>query len=375
MKKVLTIALSLLLVLAFAGCAAAPTETADVPAETAETPAETSEAPAETGEEPAETGTSGEIKIGVSFVSLQEERFVRERDIMETYVAEKYPDAEMLFQGADYDPNKQYTQCENLIAQGIDVLVVTPKDKAIGASIAEMAKAENIPVIAYDEAIDDTDLDAFVTFSLFETGKLMAQYAVDNVPTGNYYIMEGDQTHFNAQECSRGKFEVLQPLIDSGDITIVGQQWCANWDPEVALSNMENALTDAEANGITIDAVVCSNDGMATGVIQALDQVGLAGTVIVTGQDAELSACQRIVEGTQSMTVYKEIVNLAQSAIDTAVALATGQEFESNNVYNNGFKDVPAINPAMFAVDKNNIDDTVIADGWLAKEDVYANVQ
>ncbi len=371
MKKVLTIALSLLLVLAFAGCAAAPVETAEAPAETGEAPAETGETPAETGE--AVAGT--DIKIGVSFVSLQEERFVRERDYMETYVAEKYPDAEMVFQGADYDPNKQYTQCENLIAQEIDVLIINPKDKAIGASIVEMAKAENIPVIAYDEAIDDADLDAFVTFSLFETGKLMAQYAVDQVPTGNYYIMEGDQTHFNAQECSRGKYEVLQPLIDSGDITIVGQQWSANWDPEVALSNMENALTDAEANGYTIDAVICSNDGMATGVIQALDQVGLAGTVIVTGQDAELSACQRIVEGTQSMTVYKEIYNLATSAIDTAVALATGQEFESNNIYNNGFKDVPAINPAMFAVDKNNIDDTVIADGWLAKEDVYANVQ
>lgn len=366
-KKVLTLFVAILMILSLiAGCSGTATT-----ATTATTAAGTTTAATTTAATNATEPTVGEIKVGVSFVSLQEERFVRERGIMEEYVKTAYPNVEMLFQGADYDPNKQYTQCENLIAQGINTLILNSKDLAIGAKTVGECKKAGISVIAYDEAIDNADLDAFVTFSLFQTGQIMAQYALDKVPEGNYFLMEGDQSQYNALQCNAGKMDILQPAIDAGKIKIIGQQWNKNWDPASALNNMENVLT---TYGEDIDAVVCSNDGMATGVIQALASVGLAGKVLVTGQDAELAACQRIVEGTQTMTVYKLITELATSAIDAAVALASGEKVNSNGTYNNGFKDVPAINPAMFAVDKDNMMDTVIKDGWLAEADVYANV-
>jgi len=384
MKKILLVMLSAMLVVGlFAGCSqpaeessAAPTESSS---EAVESPADevsassSKEAEAESGDgsESAVVKNDDEILIGVSFVSLQEERFVRERGIMEEYVAEAYPNAKMVFQGADYDPNKQYSQCENLMSQGIDALILTAKDMSIGAKIAEEADKLDIPVICYDEPVNDAPIDAFVAFSLFETGRMMAQYCVDRVPEGNYYIMDGDQTHYNANECNRGKMDVLQPLIDEGKIKIIGQQWNQNWDPEIAMSNMENALT---TYGEEIDAVVCSNDGMAGGVVSALESVGLEGKVIVTGQDAELAACQRIVDGTQTMTVYKQIKELATSAIDTAVKLARGEELTSENTYNNGVGEVPAIFPEMISVDKDNMMDTVIADEWLAEDEVYENV-
>jgi len=134
---------------------------------------------------------------------------------------------------------------------------------------------------------------------------------------------------------------------------------------------MENALTNF---GEEIDAVICSNDGMATGAAQAIIAAGLGGKILLTGQDGELAACQRIVEGTQAMTVYKPGYELAKIGIDVAVKLALGQDLGTTTVMNNGFKDVPAAMPKVISVDKDNMMDTVIKDGWHSYDDVYVNV-
>jgi D-xylose transport system substrate-binding protein len=151
----------------------------------------------------------------------------------------------------------------------------------------------------------------------------------------------------------------------------VADQWSKDWLPSEALSHTENALTQAQNKVV---AVVASNDSTAGGVVQALEEQKLAGKVLVSGQDADLAACQRIVAGTQSMTVYKPITPLATRAAEIAVALAKHQPVDSNAKVNNGMKDVPSYLLEPIVVDKSNMAQTVIKDGFLKMEDVYRNV-
>ena len=156
---------------------------------------------------------------------------------------------------------------------------------------------------------------------------------------------------------------------ESPDIKVVGDQWANDWLPVEALKIMENALT---RNNNQVDAVVVSNDGTAGGAIQALAEQNLAGKVLVSGQDADLAGCQRIVAGTQSMTVYKPILKLASLAAEVAVKMAKGQALDQKTTtVNNGKKDVPSILIPPVQVDKTNLDSTVIADGYQKKEEVY----
>ncbi|MDU4433944.1 MAG: substrate-binding domain-containing protein, partial [Pluralibacter gergoviae] len=157
------------------------------------------------------------------------------------------------------------------------------------------------------------------------------------------------------------------PLIDSGKIKVVGDQWVDGWLPENALKIMENALT---ANKNKIDAVVASNDATAGGAIQALQAQGLAGKVAISGQDADLAGIKRIIAGTQTMTVYKPITRLANTAAEIAVELGNGQQPKSDTTLNNGLKEVPARLLTPIEVNKDNIDATVIKDGFHKKSDL-----
>jgi D-xylose transport system substrate-binding protein len=164
---------------------------------------------------------------------------------------------------------------------------------------------------------------------------------------------------------------VLKPAVDRGDIKVVVDQYADNWKSSEALNITENALTQTRND---VAAVVCSNDGTAGGAVQALEEQMLTGKVVVTGQDAELAACQRIVEGKQSMTIYKPIKPLADSAVEAAMKLARGEKVQTTDKINNGMKDVPAILHEPIAVDKSNMADTVIKEGFQKLEAVYQNV-
>jgi len=163
-------------------------------------------------------------------------------------------------------------------------------------------------------------------------------------------------------------FNVLQPYIDRGEITVVFDQWTPNWLPANARDNMRVAL---DANDGRIDAVIAGNDGTAGGAIEALAEWGLAGRIPVAGQDAELAAAQRIVAGTQTMTVYKPIRQLAEVAAELAVAMAKGETPRADRLVNNGMIDVPSVLLTPIAVDAANIDETIIADGFHSREEVY----
>ncbi|PDO11498.1 MAG: D-xylose ABC transporter substrate-binding protein [Candidatus Reconcilbacillus cellulovorans] len=308
----------------------------------------------------------GGVTIGLSMATLQEERWQRDRDF---FVAKaKELGAEVKVQSADLDDAKQVAQAENLISQGVDVLVVIPNNASASAAIVEKAKAANIPVIAYDRLITNSDVDLYISFDNVRVGEMQAEAIVKLVPKGNYALIEGADTDNNAHLFKQGHMNVLKPYIDRGDIRIVYDQWTKDWQPNNALKNMENALT---ANNNRIDAVIAANDGTAGGVVQALAAQGLAGKVPVSGQDAELAALRRIVQGTQTMTVYKPVKKLAEKAAELAVALAKGQTVQADQKLNNGKIDVPSILLEPIAVTKDNIDQTVVADGFHKKEDIY----
>lgn len=323
------------------------------------------------GQGPGGNSTSGQnragkIRIGLSMDSLKEERWQKDRDIFVKRAEEL--GAEVLVQAADGKDETQVKQAESLLTQGIDVLVVIPHNSEVAGSIVESAKRSNVPVISYDRLIRNSEPALYISFDNEKVGEMQARYLVEKAPKGNYILIGGSLSDNNAQLLRTGQMRVLQPLINKGDIKIVADQWARDWQPEEALKHTENALT---INNNDVAAVVASNDGTAGGSIQALGAQGLSGKVFISGQDADLAALQRIVLGTQSMTVYKPVSKLAARAAEAAVALAKKEKVETNGKVNNGTIDVPAIMLEPIVVDKGNIDETVIKDGYQKREDIY----
>ncbi len=323
---------------------------------------------------PDQTGTgrkskgSGPIRIGFSMDTLKEERWQRDKALVEQRCKEVGADCEV--QVANGDDAVQTKQCDNLLTKGVDVLIVAPHNGQIAASIVEAAHRQNVPVISYDRLIRNADVDLYVAHQVVKIGQMQAQYALDHAPKGNYVLIGGSQTDNNALLLMEGQMNVLQPAVDKGQIKIVAKQFAREWLASEALRIMEDALT---RNNNDIQAVVASNDGTAGGAISALPPQ-LVGKILVTGQDASLDAVQRVVEGKQTMTIYKPIKPLADSAVDAAVKLARGEKVETKDTINNGKKDVPSILHLPQVLDKSNVMDTVIKDGYHKLEDVYKNV-
>jgi D-xylose transport system substrate-binding protein len=322
-----------------------------------------------TGDTKAPAGEK-QIVIGFSMDTLKEERWQRDRD--EVVKAAEKLGAKVLVQAANGNDALQNSQAENLLTQGVDVLLVAPHNGKTAATIVEAAHKAGVPVIAYDRLILDSDLDLYVTFDPVRVGELQGEYAVKRRPKGNYVLIGGAPTDNNALLLREGQMKFLKPSVDKGDIKIVSDQWARDWQPIEALKIMENALTRVNNQ---VDAVVASNDGTAGGAIQALSEQKLAGKVLVTGQDAELAACQRIVAGTQTMTIYKPIPLLGGKAAEVAVLLARKQAVpDPTKPVKNGKKDVPSILLEPIPVDKDNLLDTVIKDGYHKLENVYKDV-
>ncbi|WP_082153678.1 substrate-binding domain-containing protein [Bacillus sp. LL01] len=306
------------------------------------------------------------IKIGFSMDTLEEERWLRDRDLFKTAVENLGAEVEIL--AANGDDALQVLQAETLISQGVDLLVIVPHNAEATATIVKKAHLAGIKVLSYDRLIKNADIDLYVSFDNERVGVLQAEAITKLVPKGKYVYIGGADTDNNAHLFKKGVFNILQPFIDKGDIVIVYDQWTKNWLPSNAYANMQEALN---ANGGKIDAVIAANDATAGMAIEALMEAGLAGEIPVAGQDAELAAAQRIVEGTQTMTVYKPIPTLAEEAARLAVALAKGEYIDTERKVNNGKVEVPSVLLPPIAVNRSNIDETVIADGFHLEEDVY----
>jgi D-xylose transport system substrate-binding protein len=311
------------------------------------------------------------VKIGFSMATLQEERWVRDKDAFEAHC--KQLNIECVITVADNKSEKQSNDVDNLLTQGINALVIAPQDATQAAQMVDAAKAKGVPVISYDRLINSDKIDLYISHQVPVIGRKIAEYALAKVPKGNYIMVYGAATDNNAVIMRQEMEKLLKPSIDKGDIKIVQDQFTPDWKPENAMKNVENALTQS---GDKVDCVVASNDGTAGGAISALEKKGLAGKVIVTGQDAEKAALQRIAQGTQSMTVYKPIIPLANAAVEAAIKLANKAPLTEAKPFMNVTlnKEIPAILLEVQVVDIDNLLTTVIKDGYAKFEDVYANV-
>ncbi len=310
----------------------------------------------------------GRITVGFSIASFQEERWLTDRDIFISRCSEL--GADVIVQSANGDAELQEEQCKKLLAQKIDVLVVIPQDSEKAAEIVNEANKSNTPVVAYDRLIRNCALDAYVTYDNIKIGELQAEHLVRKAPEGNYVLLGGARTDYCSIQLREGQMKVLKPYIDRGTIRIVGDEWVKDWNPYEARKIIERTLAE---NNNNIKAVVASNDGTAGGAIQALAERKLAGKVYVSGQDADLAGCQRIVEGTQSMTVYVPTKAEAEGSAEVAIRLAQGEKFAGNSTTENGKASIPTLLLPPTPVDRENIVDTVIKDGYQKLEEVFKN--
>ncbi|MFA3917466.1 D-xylose ABC transporter substrate-binding protein [Ruegeria hyattellae] len=255
--------------------------------------------------------------VGVSWSNFQEERW--KTDEAAIVAALDAAGAEYVSADAQSSSSKQLADVESLIAQGVDALIILAQDtQAIGPAV-QAAADEGIPVIAYDRLIEDPRA-FYLTFDNVEVGRMQARAVLEAQPEGNYVMIKGSPTDPNADFLRGGQQEILQEAIDSGKITIVGEAYTDGWLPANAQRNMEQILT---ANDNKVDAVVASNDGTAGGAVAALTAQGMEGTP-VSGQDGDHAALNRVANGTQTVSVWKDARELGKAAGEVAVAMAGG---------------------------------------------------
>lgn len=295
--------------------------------------------------------------------------------------ANGFSDSNIDYSNANGDASTQQQQAESDLTKGDCILIVAPHDSGAAAAIVTSAQKQHVPVIAYDRFIFSDQLNYYVSFDGVAVGKLQGQYISDHykdakygVSTGhnNIAFINGSPTDNNATLFANGAHQVLDPLITAGTLKKVYEQFTPNWDPPTGEQEMEAALT---ANQNNIQLVLSANDDLGGAAIQALHAQGLDGKVLVTGQDATVGGLQRILEGTQAMTVYKPIIKEATAAAQLAATLRDGKSISAltnGAVTKNpqGTASIPSVLETPEAVDKTNMASTVIADGYVTKTQV-----
>ena len=308
----------------------------------------------------------GRLLVGFSMATFKEDRWLQDR---ERFAAKaQQVGFDVIVTNANQDSELQYKQVADLVQKGIDVLVFVPQDYATAYECTNLAKKAGIPVISYDRLVAKGNVDAYISFDNVKVGKLQGEALSKAVPEGGYIILNGSPDDHNSEMFHKGYLEALQSSIDSGKISIVAETWVQNWTREKAFSFVSTVLKKSPD---MIDGILAGNDSLAWGAIDALSEARLAKKVTVVGHDADLAACQRIVDGTQLMTVYKPIKSLVEKTAEVCKILAEGKKPDTDKTINDGTYDVPYIMIDCIPVTRENMDETVIKDGFHLKEDVY----
>lgn len=313
-------------------------------------------------------GTDEKIVVGVSQCTTQEERWRNDSNALQALADEMGIELKMV--DATNDVSAQATQIENLISSGIDVLLVSPTDSDAIAPSLEEAKKAGVPVVVWGRQANTDCQDFFIINDFVMTGREMAKIALEVCSEGNIVLIGGDKSSTVPTEMTEGMMSALQEKLDSGEMTIVFEQYITNWAPDGAMSAMENALTQLNND---VDLVLCHNDGMAGGAIQALDGQGLAGQIPVVGMDAELAALQRIAEDKQYSTVIFDHSGTASICLNAAAALAKGEDISSLKTKDteiNGSQ-IPTADIPVIIITKDNMDSVCIDSGIHTREEIY----
>ncbi|MCA0355214.1 MAG: sugar ABC transporter substrate-binding protein [Chloroflexi bacterium] len=328
------------------------------------------------------TGTGGTTSSGGKVVALflpdaKTARYeTADRPYFEAKMKELCPDCQVIYNNANQDASLQLQQAEAALTNGAKVLVLDPVDSAAAASIADKAKAQNVPVIAYDRLILNSDgVSYYISFDNESVGKLQAESLVaqldkQGIANPTIVMINGSPTDNNAKLFKAGAHSVFDPLVSAGKLTIANEYDTPDWSPDKAQDQMQQALTSM---GNKVDGVYAANDGTGGGAIAAMKAGGLSPLPPVTGQDAELAAIQRILAGDQYMTVYKAIKPEAEAAAELAFALLEGKTTDkATSKVNNGKIDVPSILLTPIAVTKENVKDTIVKDQFHKVDQICA---
>ena len=313
--------------------------------------------------------SSESLKIGFLMDSLKVERWQTDLDRFQKRAAEL--GADVLVETADGDDELQLQQAQKLLASGVKALVLVPHDTDKAVRIVAAAKTAQVPLLCYERLVRHQDVAFFVGVDALSVGLMQADSLSRQAPRGNYVLIGGSPTDTNARILHDGQMRVLKPFVDRGDIKIVSDTWSKDWDPSEAYAHMTEAIESTKG---AVAAVVASNDGTAGGAIQALEDHKLAGKVLVSGQDADLAAIIRVLDGTQTMTVYKPLGPQAKLAAEAAVALAKGQSVKTTASISVGNKSIPAILLNPVVVTKDNVKQTVIKDGFQNLETIQKSL-
>ena len=309
-----------------------------------------------------------DIRIGFSTAS---ETFLLERWEKDTKIfmnIARELGAEVVFAKSPGNALGQIPQIQYLLKQDIDVLVVIPQDMELLAGVIKKTMDKGIPVLSYDRPIMGVPISGYISFDNSEVGRHLARSLVAKVPNGNYLIVNGSVRDNNSFEVNRGVHEILKTHIDAGAVRIAEEIWLELWSFDEALEKIGVAL-DRHPD---IDAISCANDAIAGAAIRLLAERQMVGDVAVVGQDADLLACQRLVEGSQLMTVYKPLAKLAGRAAEISVQLAGGTAPEPDQyIDNRSGRKIPFYVELPIAVFRENLEETIIADGFHTREDVY----
>jgi len=304
--------------------------------------------------------------VGVSWSNFQEERWKTDEAAIKSAVEKA--GGTYISADAQSSPGKQLTDVESLISRGAKALIILAQDADAIRPAVEKAANEGVPVVAYDRLIEIPSA-FYITFDNVEVGRLQARAVFAKVPKGNYVFIKGSSTDPNANFLFAGAMDVLKAAIDKGDIKNVGEAFTDGWLPANAQRNMEQFLT---RNNNKVDAVVAANDGTAGGSIAALAAQGLAGTVAVSGQDADRAALNRVAAGTQTVSVFKDARLLGRTAAEVAIQLASGKkvtEIQGATVFKDGPRKqtMNSILLAPVAITRDNLN-VVLDAGWITKD-------
>ena len=301
-----------------------------------------------------------------------------DRPLLEQEIKKALPDAQIQYANANNNADAQQNQAESALTRGACILVIGANDSQKASAIVQSAKTTGVPVIAYDRLIQDNDLAYYVSFDNVRVGEMQGQYIIDQYKKGAYGLkrganvamLNGSRTDNNALQFREGALKVLQPYFDRGELNLVFDQYTPNWDLAKAQSLTEGVLTREKNN---VQAIYAASDILSTGAIAALRAQNLNGKVLVTGQDANASNIQAILAGDQSMTIYKPLINIATAAAQIVAALSNGTDTatltNATTKTTEGGQILSALSKPQL-VDASNIQDTVIKDGFLTKEQV-----
>jgi len=319
------------------------------------------------------SASSGGSESGTVGLLLPESKTTRyeafDHPYFEQDLKEKCPDCTLEYANADQDAAQQQSQAESMLTKGVDVLVLDPVDGEAAEAIVNKAKSQDVPVISYDR-LASGPVDYYVSFDNEKVGQLQGQALLDaldeagTTDSGDVVMINGAPTDPNAAQFKKGAESVLD-----GQVTIGKEFDTPDWSPDKAQSEMQSAITEIGADKIV--GVYSANDGMATGISAAMKSAGMTPPPPLTGQDAELSAIQRLLSGDQTMTVYKAIGPEAEAAAGMAVALIQGEDYpDASDSVNNGTADVPSQLLEPVVVTADNVNDTVVKDGFYTTKEI-----